>query len=488
MVAVAVLAAGYGTAQAYAGPVSGSCGNVTVTNAGELSAAAGNACAHDIGVRGVISSPKAITLAPGQRLTGTTNDAAIVFPKAVDGVQLSSDNTVSKLRIQADSAQRAIFNDTNASGLGTVTLSHVTTTGQVQLLAQGRVRSGHVAVDGLDIVAADTSSQPRPSYTFYGGPLESRQGAFQIWNRQPDASSVVTADLRGITVGRPNAPVLGSGVAVFGATGLTVPTPDNAPVGDVLHQLSQHPHSGSVRVSTIDTGALYTDGGLTPVDPSNGNAIVGSAAVLVGAQAPVQTLHVGGQITTTGLTAGATDIFSDVGSMTYDGSVETFGPTGIAIVTWPRIGTLTTKAAVTTHGVGSRGLNAYAGHIDTVRMHDIHTEGAGAPAIDIFASINDLGIDGNVETTGVPGPSLVLGHYTVVPSDALRVAEGGTVDSAHVSGTVSTTAPGTAAVLVGQNSRIGTLCVGKGIQATGLGSQPVDNTGTLTLKCPAPSH
>jgi hypothetical protein len=38
--------------------------------------------------------------------------------------------------------------------MGTIRLIRITTVGQVQLLARDTVRSGHVEVDGLDIMAA----------------------------------------------------------------------------------------------------------------------------------------------------------------------------------------------------------------------------------------------------------------------------------------------------------------------------------------------
>ena len=50
--------------------------------------------------------------------------------------------------------RRAIFIDTGVARLGTIRLIRITTVGQVQLLARDTVRSGHVEVDELDIVAA----------------------------------------------------------------------------------------------------------------------------------------------------------------------------------------------------------------------------------------------------------------------------------------------------------------------------------------------
>jgi hypothetical protein len=68
---------------------------------------------------------------------------------------LSANNEVRNLRLEASADKRAIFNDTNVESLGIIRLIGITTVGQVQLLARDMVRSGHVEVDGLAIMAAD---------------------------------------------------------------------------------------------------------------------------------------------------------------------------------------------------------------------------------------------------------------------------------------------------------------------------------------------
>ena len=68
---------------------------------------------------------------------------------------MSSDNEVRNLRLEASADKRAIFNDTSVESLGRIRLIGITTVGQVQLLARDMVRSGHVEVDGLDIMATD---------------------------------------------------------------------------------------------------------------------------------------------------------------------------------------------------------------------------------------------------------------------------------------------------------------------------------------------
>jgi hypothetical protein len=110
--------------------------------------------ARHLVVCGNLTDVPSFRLAPGQMLTGSGDDASISFVEGVDGLQLSSDNEVRNLRLEASAGRRAIFNDTSVARLGTIRLIGITTIGQVQLLARDAVRSGHVEVDGLDIMAA----------------------------------------------------------------------------------------------------------------------------------------------------------------------------------------------------------------------------------------------------------------------------------------------------------------------------------------------
>ena len=110
--------------------------------------------ARHLVVCGNIANVPSIRLAPGQTLAGNGDNASISFVKGVDGLQLSSDNEVRNLRLEASAGRRAIFNDTSVARLGTIRLIGITTVGQVQLLARDTGRSGHVEVDRLDITSA----------------------------------------------------------------------------------------------------------------------------------------------------------------------------------------------------------------------------------------------------------------------------------------------------------------------------------------------
>jgi hypothetical protein len=103
----------------------------------------------------------------------------------------------------------------------------------VLLLADDAVRAGHVLVEGLTVERADVRGRVERPGAFG---VEALQGAFTLWNRQPDPDVVITADLRDIAVGSAEAPVRGSGVFVGG------------------HRTPGAPDGGTVQVSTLQTG------------------------------------------------------------------------------------------------------------------------------------------------------------------------------------------------------------------------------------------
>src|SRR5258708_18354056 len=115
--------------------------------------------ARHLVVCGNLANVPSIRLAPGQQLTAYADNAYTSFVKGIDGLQLSSDNEVRNLRLEASAGRRAIFRDTSVARLGTIRLIRITTVGQVQLLARGTVRIGHLEVDGHDITSAKLAHQ-----------------------------------------------------------------------------------------------------------------------------------------------------------------------------------------------------------------------------------------------------------------------------------------------------------------------------------------
>ena len=170
-----------------------------ITTSDELVAATKNAMVRQITVRGNLSNTPSIRLAPGQQLVGEGDQTEVLFSAGVDGLQLTSDNQVRGLNLRTSLDKRDIFNDTTVNTLGHLHIAGVTTIGQVQILARDKVRSGHLKVDGLDIIAADTRAQgERP----HGYGVYVIQGAFTLWNMQADKDIMITADLVGLSAGR----------------------------------------------------------------------------------------------------------------------------------------------------------------------------------------------------------------------------------------------------------------------------------------------
>jgi hypothetical protein len=219
-------------------------------------------------VSGQLTNVPSISLSPGQSLCGAAENSMIAFVPGSDGVRLSADNSVHGLHLEASPEKRAIFNDTAVATLGRIELRGVTVSGCVQLLARDTVRGGHVDVDGLDITAADARAQTeRP----HGYGVSVVQGAFTLWNLQPDNDVAISADLVGISVGRNGAPVRGSGVFVGGSGGGT---------------------GGRLNLRRLETGAVYSDGGIEPGTPdriSGVFVVYGAYADLVRNRGPVTT-------------------------------------------------------------------------------------------------------------------------------------------------------------------------------------------------------
>lgn len=214
----------------------------TVSTASQIVAAAGDATIQTIILSGQVSGISTLRLAPEQSLEGSDDTATITFADGADGIQLTSDNRLRNLRLHVAPERRAIFNDTSVETLGHLTLSDLTTTGRVQLLARDRKRSGRVTVNGLDIQAADARGEPeRP----HGYGVYVLQGAFTLWNMQPAEEVAIEASLAGLSVGRDGAPVLGSGVFVSGARDT----------------------GGRLVVRQLETEAIYSDGKIAPGTP-----------------------------------------------------------------------------------------------------------------------------------------------------------------------------------------------------------------------------
>ena len=210
----------------------------TVTSAAELRDALADPVRRAITIAGTLADLPSLRLAPGQILAGAGRGATLRFAPGQDGLQLSTDNTVTDLRLVAEPHRQALLNDPAADGLGRIELARLHVTGNVRLLASGRVRTGHVHAADIHIAAADARGfTDRPQ----GYGVHVVAGVFTLWNMQPDPASRITAKLTGISAGRAGAPVHGSGVFVGGT-----------------------PSGGSLAVTLLETGEIHNDGGIAP--------------------------------------------------------------------------------------------------------------------------------------------------------------------------------------------------------------------------------
>ena len=94
----------------------------SVTTSDALIAAIKDNSVQKIAVSGHLTNAQSVQLSPGQSLCGTDKNATITFASGADGVQLSSDNQVHDLRLEAAPNKRAIFNDTTVASLGRIDL------------------------------------------------------------------------------------------------------------------------------------------------------------------------------------------------------------------------------------------------------------------------------------------------------------------------------------------------------------------------------
>jgi hypothetical protein len=371
----------------------------------ELVEASGNSAVGTIEIATDLAEVPPLRLAAGVRLCSRSdNRGALRFSPGVKGVCLSSDNVVTDLDLLASDDRCAIWNDESVPGLGTLTVRNVTTTGRVRILACGNIRSGHVIVEDLDIVSADSRAESDRPHE-YG--VDVLQGAFTLWNMRADADVVISADISGLSAGRLGAPVLGSGVFVSGA-------------GEA---------GGRVHVQHLRTQAIYSDGRIEPGTPG---LISGGVFVVYGAL--VDLVENLGPVTTYGPNDMALDNWGAVDRWISRDKITTFGPSGVGFVNFGTIDRLQIEAPIETFGQGARGFNVYTGTVRQGEFDRIVTHADGAVGVQISRPVGALEFRRGIETFGAVGDSLVKGVVMKLPATALSIKAGGSVESIRVLG------------------------------------------------------
>jgi hypothetical protein len=423
-----------------------------VTSVEQLLEATQNDRVEQIIVRGEISHVPSLRLSPGQHLVGETNGAALLFRPEIDGLQITTDNEIRDLRLQVSPQRRALFNDSGVQTLGRLMLARLSLVGQVQILLREQLRGGHLSVSGLDILAADVTGAPdRP----HGYGVSVQQGALTIWNQQPAAKGILTADLAGISLGRENAPVNGSGVFVGGAGFAEM----------------------SLQVSRLETDTIFVDGKIP-----GGTADLISGGIFVVSGAHVDDVINRGAVVTYGPNDMVLDNWGDVDRWIAEGKVTSYGPSGIGFVNFGTTRSFHALQPIETFGHGARGFNAYDGLIETAEFEQIETHADAGVGIQISRPVTHLIVHGGITTHGGVGESLVKGVIKQLPAYGLSVQPGAIVGEMLIDrGGIAT--EGDQVVSVQVQGEIGSLQVRDGIHASGQGSDAMQvEGGTVGLK------
>ncbi|MDQ0096026.1 hypothetical protein [Paeniglutamicibacter psychrophenolicus] len=397
--------------------------------------------ASDIEITGTLRGMPSLTLPPGVALRG----GGLVF--GAKGLKLTSDNTISDLTVRTSTHELAIYNDPAVSDIGTLRLRNVTTHGQVYLSAAGNIHG--------------RSARP----TGFG--VEAMQGAFTLWNRQPDPAVTLSARLENISVGSAASPVRGGGVFV-GGHGDTAGTADG----------------GTVELELLSTGDVFSDGGIAPGTP---DLISGGVFIISGARAE-RALNLG-TTTTYGQNDMVLDNWGRVTNLTAKAAVTSHGPSGIGFVNFGDIDVLSIQAPIMTTGLGARGFNVYDGSLNEAGFESITTTGDRSVGVQVSRELPKLTITGNLSTSGGTGESLVKGVLMPLSAIALSVKPSGHIGTVSVGGDIVTTGDGVATVDL--EGPVDTLSVRGKVVAHGSGATAVrtgrgnrTEVGHLVLEAP----
>ena len=370
----------------------------------ELKKAVADASIQHILVTAAIDNVPMLRLSSGQTLTGLDTQSALHFAAGEDGLQLSCDNKVENLRLVTDIDRRAIFNDTAMDHWGLLVLRGLKVVGAVRLLARDQVCGGHVDAQDIEIIAADARGYDEMPNN-YG--VSVIPGVFTLWNQQVDPVVTITADLTGLAAGKAGAPVRGGGIFVSGA-------------GDV---------GGRLVISRLETGAVYSDGGIVPGTPDK---IAGGVFVVYGAF--VDSVRNNGPVTTYGTNDMVLDNWGVVDNWVAEDKITSYGPSGVGFVNFGTIGRLQVNAPIETFGTGARGFNVYTGTVQCAEFERLVTHGDGAVGIQISQPVGRIMVRRGVETYGSIGDSLVKGVVTKLAATALSIKPGGAAREISIDG------------------------------------------------------
>lgn len=351
-----------------------------------------------------VLSPYSIALPPGTSLTGKNIDSCILSFSNGDGIGLTADNTIANLTVMTTPGARAVYTQMGFANMGSIALRDLAITGQVSIVTRSGTRKLRLLAENVHIAACDSrrySEQPQK----YG--VNVYQGAFTVFNFSGDADSVMEATLTNISVGRKNAPVIGSGIFISG-------------FGD---------NGGWVHVDKLTTGAVYSNGMLP-----YGTADIITAGVFLVYGVKAKLVEHFGEIVTYGVNDMVLDTWGSVEKWLAHAPIVSYGPSGIGFVNFGTVDSFTAEQEVVTHGLGARGFNQYDGTVKDIRFKSITTYGDGSIGVQVSKPVGAITIDESITTHGAVGNTLVKGIIMQLPAEAFSVKSGGSVEKLVVKG------------------------------------------------------
>ncbi|HYK76538.1 MAG TPA: hypothetical protein VEV16_06150 [Daejeonella sp.] len=355
-----------------------------------------------------ILCPYSLILPDGFSLKGVDKDRCILSFNNSDGIGLTANNTVQDLIIQTNPSNRAVYTLSGRPDLGTLTLKNLTITGQVQILIRNGTDKANLVAEQVDVVACDSrcySEQPQK----YG--VNVYQGAFTVYNFNGDSKSMIHARLSNISIGRKNAPVIGSGLYISG-------------YGD---------NGGWVIVDSITTGDIYSNG---MIPYGTANMITGGVFIVYGVK--VKNLVNYGSVTTYGVNDMVLDAWGEVDNWVAEKPITSYGPSGIGFVNFGKVGHFEARDKIETFGLGSRGFNQYDGTVSEAIFHSIITHGNGSIGIQVSQAVGSIEVKNGISTYGSVGQTLVKGVIMNLPADGISVKPGGAIRKLIISGGITT--------------------------------------------------
>jgi hypothetical protein len=203
----------------------------------------------------------------------------------------------------------------------------------------------------------------------------------------------------------------------------------------------------------LETGAVYSDGGIAPGTPDR---ISGGVFVVYGGF--VDSVHNIGPVTTYGANDMVLDNWGTVDRWTASDKITSYGPSGIGFVNFGLINRLEVSAPIETFGKGARGFNVYAGTVGVADFDRVVTHADGAVGVQVSQPVGEIKVRRGIETYGGKGESLVKGVVMNLAATALSVKPGGSVDRVKIHGGLVT--HGASVEAIELHGKIGALEIG----------------------------